>query len=137
MVSFFCNQMFLSLSLNANFLASLLFFNSLVRVFHIENGVSLPCKFETMWFLTPSRMTLLDFAVSFFHWDNYCASNILGFWMSVSVYSNTRLSSSTASIISFQAMKFQLPSRAYSQFVERYFPAQKKTCFTESANPNL
>lgn len=88
--------------------------NSSVRVFHIEKGVSLPCKFKTMWYLTTSKMILLPFAVSLFHRANYCASNIVGFGMSVLLYSNTPLSLSTTSIMSFQAMKFEVFSRAYS-----------------------
>lgn len=114
MVSFVCMQMFLSLSLNANLLTSLPFPNSSMKVFHIAKGGSLPCKFKTMWSLTPFRMTLLAFLISFFHCANYCASDTAGFGMLVLVYSNTPLSSRTTSILSFQAMKFEVPSRAYS-----------------------
>jgi len=106
--------MLLSLSFNANFLASLLFLNNSVRVFHIENGVPLPCKFETMWSLTPSKMIVITFMVSFFHWAKCYAFDVPGFGIFVWLYSITPLSLSTTSIMSFQAMKFKVRSSAYS-----------------------
>ena len=97
-MSFFCILMFQSLPFRANFLWSLLFYNSSVSVFHIANGVSLAWIFEMTWSLTPSKIILLTFARSFFHWVNYCESNYGGFSISILTYYNTPLSSGIGSI---------------------------------------
>ena len=110
-----------------------------MRVFHIEKGFSFPCKFRTTWSLIASRIILLVFSVSLFHWTSACASDVAGFGISVCVYSNTPSSSRKKSILSFQAQKFEVKSNALSSLnpLKYIFPTLKRICSKNCTNRNF
>jgi len=69
-----------------------------------------------MWSRTPSIIIFLAFTTHFFHSTKFYASIATGLRTSWSMNSYKPLSSSTISIPSLQAKKFELPSKAYSRF---------------------
>ena len=81
---------FLSLSLSANFLWSLLPWNIYIKAFHIAYGFSLPWRLKTMWSLTPSNNMLLAFASFFYHAPRSWESDVVGLGISFQWTPSTR-----------------------------------------------